>query len=352
MAAGGVDLGAQGWEFTSLGGVSADGTLVFGQGMHLGNPEGYVLTFPGDFLKTFAPAPAPPPDSSIVGVWRAGDTARDGAVVVLNADGTYLTMQEASAAALAGAGAHGLERGTYEWDPVSGAFRFVTQQDTNGGLGFGESNGRRDLRVRVTGNTLTATVPGEPDTVLSRVVPVAGTLTGAWRVDEPADSRVLFAAVFLPDGVYYLGVAGDPAAEPSADTPPTGIEHGTYAWNPTTGTFTAHPTVDTNGDFGFSSNTPSARIEITSAGVLRFTDSGTVLTAQRVTDVRLALSLVGGGIEVTWPAYLTGYALQVSADGLAGGWQAQGGTPVLAGERFKVNLAAPAGQRYFRLAKP
>jgi hypothetical protein len=49
LQAAGVDL--TGWVLSEIYGVSRDGTLVFGQGIHNGNNEGWVAEVPADFLR-------------------------------------------------------------------------------------------------------------------------------------------------------------------------------------------------------------------------------------------------------------------------------------------------------------
>ena len=60
LAAQGVFLPNMGWFELQITGMSSDGTLVFGQGRHNGNPEGFVAEFALDYLKDFdVPAVAP-----------------------------------------------------------------------------------------------------------------------------------------------------------------------------------------------------------------------------------------------------------------------------------------------------
>ncbi|HAB18822.1 MAG TPA: hypothetical protein PLX89_21875 [Verrucomicrobiota bacterium] len=59
LTAEGVNLAASGWVVDSVLGVSADGTLVFGEGRHDGNVEGYVAEFPPGYLAEFGAVTTP-----------------------------------------------------------------------------------------------------------------------------------------------------------------------------------------------------------------------------------------------------------------------------------------------------
>jgi len=81
----------------------------------------------------------------------------------------------------------------------------------------------------------------------------ASTLWGSWYgVDlGQAGGTVVFS--FFPNGEYFLNDQGIQALDPSGQP---GIERGTYTWNETTGAFTFHTTVNTDGEWGLSDGGP------------------------------------------------------------------------------------------------
>ena len=189
---------------------------------------------------------------SIVGAWTIGDaTAEGAAVTVFRANGTFYHIENALASE-APHGFDGFERGTYTWDSVTGAFTSATLQDLNGDIGFSNLNGLSGVTVSVSGDTLTVSgVPGGESPTFTRVRG-ASPIVGAWRQGNWATADNSGVVVFLPNGVYFE------ATDTSTGEPGylDGIEHGTYAWNPTTGVLTSSrtppPYVDTDGQSGLS----------------------------------------------------------------------------------------------------
>ena len=59
-----IDLPSLGWERLQVTGISRDGRLGFGQGMHNGNPEGFVAEFAAGYLADFDAPPVPPANTS------------------------------------------------------------------------------------------------------------------------------------------------------------------------------------------------------------------------------------------------------------------------------------------------
>jgi len=105
--------------------------------------------------------------SAIVGAWTYGNTsspttAGTGAFVFL-ANGVYFHMESENTADSAN-GQNGMERGTYTWNPTTGAFSATTLINTNGQWGL--SNGS-PTTISISGNTLSA-----EDSTLSRVAAI------------------------------------------------------------------------------------------------------------------------------------------------------------------------------------
>ncbi len=349
VADAGMDLKSLGWELTGAFGISRDGTLVFGQGVHNGNPEGFVLEFPASYLRTYAVANASPFGREIIGSWTIGDATRNGGALIFTSDGNYFLMNVVSA----GSGTPGMERGTYFWNADTGAFHLTARLDTNGDEGIAGSSGRRDIRIRIAGDVLTVSLPGEPDQVLTRVRPVPGTLSGGWLVERTEGFRNTSAVVFLPNGYYFLAESADPAAEISDMVARNGIEHGTYSWNPATGALSVRPDVDTNGEEGLSGMSPAARVEILSpSGALRFSDSGDSEVAELVAPRFLQVASSNGRLLLTWPSAFSAYSVQVSRDLQAGNWEPVSGTPVTLNGQWNLTLDPTPNPQWFRLFRP
>ncbi len=72
----------------------------------------------------------------------------------------------------------------------------------------------------------------------------ADSIVGGWG---GSDSTGASALNLLPDGQYMEIEVG-----PSAGGGQSGIERGTYTWNPANGSFTNQTGLDTNGEWGLS----------------------------------------------------------------------------------------------------
>ena len=256
---------------------------------------------------------------SIVGAWTAGSTTVEGAfVLVFLANGYYFQIQNAKASE-APSGFDGFERGTYTWNPVTGAFTVTTVQDLNGDTGLSAPNGISGITFTISGDTATFTIPDGGPFILTRVTG-ASPIVGAWSFGNAAlanDSGVL---VFLPNGVYFLAQDGPPG-DPSC---PDGIEHGTYTWNPTTGLMTSSrapaPYVDTNGECGLSHTGTQLTFHVSADGL---TLNGTTA------DESFSLARVGATASpATRP--------DLNQHGLTGSWY----EPATGGQGFEVEVFA------------
>src|SRR5262249_18592380 len=113
----------------------------------------------------------------LVGGWygiNLGQSQSTGAIVFLS-DGMYM-MAEDGNSVLDPSGQDGMERGTYTWNPVTGAFTSTTVTDTSGQWGLSHS-----------GPNNSVTLPGSTDT-LANIENVEGsdfadTITGSTGVN-------------------------------------------------------------------------------------------------------------------------------------------------------------------------
>jgi hypothetical protein len=192
---------------------------------------------------------------SIVGAWSGGDTAKEGAgVIVFFANGSFYYIENVPAIE-APSGFDGFERGTYTWSVANGAFTLNVLQDLNGNTGIGGASGLAGMTATISGSTLTINAPGVGSLVASRVTGTSP-IVGAWSFGNPAVANDSGVVVFLPNGVYFEAEDGDSTPGTGDPSGHDGIEHGTYSWNATTGLMTSSrapaPYVDTNGEWGLS----------------------------------------------------------------------------------------------------
>jgi hypothetical protein len=100
----------------------------------------------------------------LVGSWTFGDRM----VLSFAADGTYFHAEDQAPPGSPG-GQNGMERGTYTWNPLTGAFSRTTLVDTNGQWGLSSSS---ITTVQVDGNVLRVFDTVEGVFELNRVVAV------------------------------------------------------------------------------------------------------------------------------------------------------------------------------------
>lgn len=248
----GVDLSGWNLRTETLFGLSPDGTLVWGRGVHDGKREGFVVEFAPGFLASYRePEVYSAPEPRIVGAWSFDDfaTSAIGSGVITFFSNGYFVIAETALPEDAPFGVSGFERGQYTWNAATGAITFITLLDTGGDYGTSSSDGVNGITMSVTGDQALLTFPGEGGFALTRVASSTNLLIGAWGEATESDNSVKM--VFLPNGYYFMAQDGNSTAagDPSGRD---GIEWGTYSWNPATGAFTATPLVDTNGEWGFS----------------------------------------------------------------------------------------------------
>jgi hypothetical protein len=217
---------------------------------------------------------------SIVGAWSGSDTetTKEGAAVfVFLANGSFYYIENVAKSEAPG-GFPGFERGTYTWNPTTGAITFNTVQDLNGNTGIGGANGRTDLQFIVSGNTGTFIVPGGDGTSSGMRVTGASPIVGAWSYGNAAVADDSGVILFLPNGVYFMAEDGDSTAATGDPSGHDGIEHGTYAWNPATGVLTSSrtpaPYVDTNGEWGLSHVKPTTTFLVSADGLTLTVNEG------------------------------------------------------------------------------
>ncbi len=298
LAKGGVDIvSTAGWSQLFVFGMSADGTLVYGRGVHdtnladgvPGNLEGFVAAFPVNFLNNFSAPPVPPANTALVGAWLLSvnpSNPGNPPVMVFLADGTFFLIETVPSSSVTG----GFERGTYSWNAGTGAFAITTLHSTKGDYGFSEANGALGMTLVITGDNATFHAP-DGDTSATRIFGGASNLVGGWFLPDPGaatpDPSDDFPAVLvlLSDGTYYLAQDGEP--EPGGHP---GIEKGTYSWSPAgvplAGPFSGTPNVvDTDGVWGFSNPSGVTTLALAPDGlVATATDDAGSFSITRIVD--------------------------------------------------------------------
>jgi hypothetical protein len=148
---------------TDISGVSFD-DAGFDADVALGDFLAEAMGTPTT-LVSGADATAHLQSQTLVGSWYLSDV--DGHVTItFFADGSYMLAEDGVTDA---DGQSGMERGTYTWNPTTGAFTASTTVDTNGDWGLSHPQGATTMQI--VGNTLTVTIVNEGTFTLARVVP-------------------------------------------------------------------------------------------------------------------------------------------------------------------------------------
>lgn len=163
---------------------------------------------------------------------------------------------------------NGVERGTYTWNSTTGAFVVtgISFDTVTGDEGFSDDVGYQNTKAVIYGNTLTFSDTTTSDTAtLTRLNSQAGTLIGAW-----GDINAIGAELIFLDNSRYLFADLNPKSDAYGTS---GIESGTYTWNPNTGVFAASVALDTNGEWGLSHPTGTTTTSL-NGDILTFSVSG------------------------------------------------------------------------------
>ncbi|NOS81350.1 MAG: hypothetical protein HOP32_07205 [Nitrospira sp.] len=229
-----VTLTASGANFTgwSGGGCSGTGTCVV------------TLNANTTVTATFGPVAV----SAIVGGWQIGSGAtNDLSVVTFMADGTFVGAEDSDTL-------DGIERGTYTWDPTTGALAVSLTVDTNGPANG--ASGLSALSATVTGGTLeTLTLfnAGSLIATASRITDAANPLVGSWRFNDVGGAGTVLVLTLFSDGKFVVA---------SQETPffPDGMERGTYV-RAANGDSTFTVTLDTGGIGGITDSLTLPAVE-------------------------------------------------------------------------------------------
>lgn len=278
----GAGVNLTGWNLNNIGGMSADGTRIWGSGGHNGNAEGWIVEFPAGYLAAYG---ASLPAQSLVGSYTGSDWTQEGSyVLALMANGTYYEIEDARAIDAPG-GVDGFERGTYTWDPVTKAFTLTTLLDTNGiDIGPNGISGVSGVTATMLGKFLSLHFP-DGSAFTTPTIIESSQIVGTWVTGDTAVADSSAVLRFFANGFYMFAQDG-PNNDPNGHD---GMERGTYTWNSGTGAFTAAALTDTNGTWGLSN--PSGSVTVTVSGnSLTYTDGSGPVNYTRVVAPRIAPS--------------------------------------------------------------
>jgi len=199
-----------------------------------------------------------PIKNPLVGSWVVRNATTPLAVLTFVDNSNFFFGQDGVAN---GGGQAGMERGTYAWNLTNWTPTVIV--DTNGRWGLSDASGTQ-VPYSISNNILAL-----GDAQAAKLMPSASNpLVGSWNLMNGAgQSNGNAVFTFLDDANYVF--VGDGESVPSGLP---GIERGTYTRTATEITVT--PTVDTNGQGGFSDpSQPNTPIPYTLSGdVLTFPD--------------------------------------------------------------------------------
>lgn len=253
----------------------------------------------------------------ILGSWYHkpdDDGGTDEIVFTFLADGTFLVADKGTHANDP-TGDSGLEWGDYTWNAANGAFSFTTPVNTDGEWGLSHSGIHT---VKVANDILTATGP-EGSMVVGRITSLANSIVGSWYATPEGGGSDQIVFTFLADGTLMVSDKGTQANDPNGDS---GIEWGTYTFNPGTGVLQTNVIVNTDGEWGLSHGDGPIEFEL-SGNTLSAGGGAFVMNRVSgvVADPAPALRLVGDAFANT----LSGTIHNDTFTGLGGNDTIQGG---------------------------
>ena len=143
----------------------------------------------------------------------------------------------------------GVEYGTYNWDPATGALSTTVTLTDNTEGGF--ANAGSSLMAIVQGGSLLFSSDDGFSAYSDLHRDSLDTLEGGWRLLGSDDDTSDASVVFTDTGQYI--VYSQPDSDDLFPGSPTelGAEYGTYTWDSISGDLTVTPIIDGDGDMGF-----------------------------------------------------------------------------------------------------
>lgn len=219
---------------------------------------------------------------SIVGAWFSDTPGKQPSSATVFLPNGYYYNIENTLPSEAPASVAGFERGTYAWNPATGAFSATPLRDTNGETGLSVLGGVPGVRIAIDGNVATVLAPNGTMIATAARVTGASPIVGGWLFGDASMPDRSAALVFLPNDVYFFAEDGDPTADPDGND---GIEIGTYTWDSTSGALASSRAgatyVDTNGGWGLSTaGAVTARVSADGQTATFTASSGTAMFAR------------------------------------------------------------------------
>lgn len=184
---------------------------------------------------------------SIVGSWYIGNPGggTDQIAFTFLADHTFLVADKGTPSRDP-TGTSGIEWGTYSWDENTGALALTFGVNTDGEWGLSHSG---ITSATVSGDTITF----NGGFAVPRLISPPGTIVGSWYNHDGQGGTDQIVFTFLPDGSLLVADKGTVARDPSGKS---GLEWGSYTWDPATGATVINIQINTDGQWGFASAAP------------------------------------------------------------------------------------------------
>jgi hypothetical protein len=217
------------------------------------------------------------PHTGIVGSWGTGydSTTENVLNLTFYGNGTYVHWETDNDPADS-RDASGVEYGTYSFDPATGTLEATSiSKDENGWSGLSDTlSGACSFSAVVAGDTMTINDSCDSEPYgFSRVVDT-NPIVGSWGPGyDPTNGEVL-ELTFYPNGSYVHYQKNDVPED-------SGVEYGTYNYDPSTHVFSATAAVNENSQSGLSDPGTGFGIEVT-GDVMTITENGEVFNLYRV----------------------------------------------------------------------
>ncbi len=263
---------------------------------------------------------------SIVGSWYAANPGggTDQIVFTFLSNGTFMIADKGTQARDP-TGMSGLEYGTYTVGQ-GGILNLVFSIDTDGEWGLSHA-GITDATV--TGDTLTL-FGLEGNMLVDRLTSAPNSIVGSWYAAQTGGGTDQIVFTFLADGTYLIADKGTVANDPNGTS---GIEWGTYTWDPATGAFTFNTLVNTDGQWGLSHSQPGelTRLVLSGDTITLGNDAQQSAPAARLSPIGSYFNGTAGNDVLTGTSsndIFSGFAGNDRMTGMAGNDAMDGGTGV------------------------
>ena len=171
--------------------------------------------------------------NNLDGTWQAKDAMGE-MNLVFNADGTFIAS--AYSDQLDPGEINGSEKGTYQWDSITGDLAITTVSDNNGTGGLSQPGiGSKTLNIKTNGDDLVVSVNQEIHTFTPvAATPIDSMIVGNWRVLENDNGGVTQVDLTFSSDSSYSWLQQSARLEPGEVD---GLEQGYFSWDANTKLF-------------------------------------------------------------------------------------------------------------------